>query len=88
MALVDFYWARARFCEDAARVNTDPAIIKSLRDEAARYRTLAKAMENHANENDPYIARGEERNRAADSDAPDQEESQISRKAGPNGSEG
>ena len=88
MALIEFYRAQARFCENAARVSTDPKIITSLQDEAARYWALADAAENHANQNDPYIARGEERNHAADSGAPDREESQISRKAGPRGSEG
>ena len=74
MALAEFYWAQVRFCEDAARISTDPEIIKSLRDEAARYRSLANTVENDANENDPYISSTEEGKRAADGDAPDQKE--------------
>ena len=45
MALLEFYLAQARFCDDAARVSTDPQIIKSLSDEAARFRALAAEIE-------------------------------------------
>jgi hypothetical protein len=49
MALLEFYLAQARFCEDAARVSTDPKIIKSLSDEAARFRALAAEIKTPEN---------------------------------------
>jgi len=61
MSLLQFYWSRARFCDDAARVSTDPKIIKSLKDEGDRYRALAdKLARERANENDPYSQGQEE----------------------------
>jgi len=56
-ALVDFYLSQARFCENAARVSTDPKIIKSLQTEAAIFRSLASQLNSGAINNDPYSLR-------------------------------
>ena len=71
MALVEFYLSQARLCDDAARVSIDPKIIKSLQDEAVRFRALAA---NHANQRDPYTSAIEESRHAnQDGDASDRE---------------
>jgi stalled ribosome alternative rescue factor ArfA len=51
MALIDFYLSHIRFCEASARVSTDPAVIKALLDEAARYRMMAAKL---GDGHDPY----------------------------------
>ena len=86
MALVEFYLSQARLCDDSARVSTDPKIIKSLQDEAVRFRALAA---NHANQRDPYTSAIEESRHANQEGASNREgRNQSSRKAGPHRSEG
>ena len=86
MALVEFYLSQARLCDDAARVSTDPKIIRSLQAEAARFRALAST---HGNKRDPYISATEERRHADQEGASDREEgNRTSHKTGPKGSGG
>ena len=74
MALVEFYLSQARLCDDAARVSTDPKIIKSLQDEAARFRDLAA---NHVNQRDPYTSAIDESRHADQEEASRREKQKL-----------